>query len=97
MAKKNFKEQLQAQREAEKEARKDTVKDVAKGMLSDITKGEHRNGYKETTIKLRITEQEKEAWKQYAKGQPLSAFIRDSINYNIAQGVTVDDIQGGKE
>lgn len=71
----------------------------AESFLSDQIKGTHKDGYKETTIKLRITEQEKELWKQQAKGKPLSAFIRDNVNYNISKGVTADDLlqkKGGK-
>ena len=63
-----------------------TVQVTAEEMLTE------RTDIKETTIKLRITEKEKELWKQYAKGQPLSAFIRDNVNYNIKQGITADDL-----
>lgn len=54
---------------------------------------EHKEGYKETTIRLRITAEEKKLWQECAKKQnfkPLSAFIRDNVNYNIRNGIIAD-------
>ena len=83
MAKKNFNDML-AQRRAE-DLKKDGT-ETAKELLSARTKGEHKAGYKETTIKLRISAEEKETWQAAARAddyKPLSAFIRDAVNEKI--------------
>ena len=88
MASKKFTDRLKEQRTAEKKINTEIVEETAKNLMGKENAGE----YKETTIKLRITTQEKELWKEYAKGQPLSAFIRDNVNYNIKKGITADDL-----
>lgn len=83
MAKKNFNDML-AQRRAE-DLKKDGT-ETARELLSAKTKGEHKEGYKETTIKIRITAAEKEAWQNAARAddyKPLSAFIREAVNEKI--------------
>ena len=90
MAKK-FNEQFK-QREQKKTA---DVTATAKGMLSNTTTGEHKEGYKDVFIKLRITAEEKELWQAKAKEQydkPLSAFIRENVNYNIEHGTTAYEL-----
>lgn len=90
MAKKRFNDLLEERRAKD---RKTDGTESAKDFLSSKTKGEHKDGYKETTIKLRITEEEKALWQQKAKEQnnkPLSAFIRDNVNYNIERQIVAD-------
>lgn len=85
MAKKNFNDML-AQRRAE-DPKKDGT-ESARELLSARTRGEHKDGYKETTIKLRITAEEKEAWQAAARAlnyKPLSAFIRDIVNEKVGR------------
>lgn len=92
MAKKKFNELLEERKTKEK---KEAGYKTAEELLSSKTKGIHKDGYKETTIKLRITEQEKALWQQKAKEQnnkPLSAFIRDNVNYNIGQQAIADEL-----
>ncbi len=79
MAKKDLLTSIREQRNNDKTDGRQT----AKNRLSKQTTGEHKEGYKETTIKLRITAEEKARWQQKAKEQsnkPLSAFIREVMN-----------------
>jgi len=83
MAKKNFNDLLEERRAEE---RKKNGTETAKELLSAKTKGEHREGYKETTFKIRLRAEEKELWQEAAKAdnyKPLSVFIREAVNEKI--------------
>lgn len=81
MAKKNFKDLYRPNTEIKTDGT-----ETAKARLSPQAKGEHKDGYKDVVIRLRITAEEKDRWQQKAKEQnnkPLSAFIRDSVEQQI--------------
>lgn len=83
MAKKNFKDLYTPNTEIKNDGR-----DTTMARLSPQTRGEHKDGYKDVVIRLRITAEEKDRWQQKAKEQnnkPLSAFIRDIVEQHIKE------------
>lgn len=79
MAKKNFNELLQQTREEES---KIDVTESAKELLSKATTGEKT---KDKFIKIRVTEEERSRWNEYAKKhyRTLSDLIREMLEERI--------------